>query len=483
VWCLHRSEFILIFQLENIILLQKNSQKKSILLLIVLKKFCDENNLKIKPRKHSSFSSSSLLHWSTRFTNQMLRILKNNFFNNKFKRFIVLPKFVEELKKVDLRDYDVKYHETPQEVSFKIDKEEAFSNFDINESQLLQLSQNTKEYIQIAESFGFPDFKDNPVRFHPMNSSFLYIDPTSEIDKVLLQLTKDVPPLLWIPLKPTADVLKRTFEEFMEIEANAIKERLLPVDDMLKTIQNVEDETKKRKILLEYIDNIDPKTVIDPHPNTVHLFMGGVPNSESIENSLMNNSFLFNLPRIRGSSNKIVSNGQVVSSKFESIISRSLITIDVRNDLHMELEEGKSIPVFARINYPNNQKLSRPCTARYNRIFGTDYPDDMPIDVICAFFGNQMKGYQSLRKEIGELLDKQVTIAPFYIAHLAAMNDPNFDKIFETYSSHKDPMMRIACLKGAAELNMKSKIEELAKQETHVAVLEVLERIKKDLYQ
>eukprot|EP01080_Neovahlkampfia_damariscottae_P000222 gene222-4468_t len=390
-------------------------------------------------------------------------------FKNLPKRFIVLPKFLDELKTADLADYDVKFYDEPQKKSFTINHEIGFSNFNFPKSDLLKLSQNNKEYILIGESYGFADFQDNPVRFHPLNSSYLWIDPESETEKVLLQLTKEVPPLLWIPLKPNSEALKRTFDEFMEIEAVMIKDNIRPVDDMLKTIDDIESHEKKRNALLEYVDRIDPKDVINPHPNTVTLYVGAVETAESVEVSMMNNSFIFNLPRIRGSTNKIVKNTQISSSKFESIVSRSIITIDVRNDLHMELEGGKLIPCFAKINYPDNDRMSRPCTARYNRIFGSDYPENMPIDVICAFFGNQMKGYQSLRREIKETEENtENNIQPYYIAQLAALNDPDFKKVFERFYQHKDPLVRIACLKGAAEFNMKDKIEKMEKIETNL---------------
>ena len=153
------------------------------------------------------------------------------FFKKPQRKFIVLPKFLDELIHSDLKEYDVKFYDKPEKKIFQIDPEiENYSNFNFPKSNFRKLSQNEKEYILIGESFGFADFRDNPVRFHPLNTSYLYYDPTSETEKVLLQLTKEVPPLLWIPLKPNSDSLKRTFEEYMDIEADAIKDNIRPVD-------------------------------------------------------------------------------------------------------------------------------------------------------------------------------------------------------------------------------------------------------------
>jgi hypothetical protein len=225
---------------------------------------------------------------------------------------------------------------------------------------------------------------------------------------------------------------------------------------------------------LEKIDNIDPDSIKDDHPFNIHLYMGTVESEDALEKSLMNNPFLFNTPIIRGSTNK-KSDKQVISSKFRTLISRSIITIDVRKDLFMDLEDGRMLPCFARINYPKNERLSKPCTLRMNKLFGTDYPEDVPIDVCAALLGNAMKGFLSIREEIKH--QSSDSMSAVNIAHLAILNDPEFPKIFDKFYTHPDSLMRLACLKGAAELGMRDKIDMMIQHETTPEIISMIETI------
>src|SRR5690606_31375981 len=132
-----------------------------------------------------------------------------------------------------------------------------------------------------------------------------------------------------------------------------------------------------------------------------------------------------------------------------------------RKDLGVELGGTHSdrktlgLPVFARINYPTTKLLSKPCATRMNNIFSTDYPEDIPVDVIAAMLGNVMRSFVSLRRELGEKEANDESVPAFAIAHLAILRDPEFDKIFKRFYQHPDHTVRIACLKGAAELGLK----------------------------
>lgn len=170
--------------------------------------------------------------------------------------------------------------------------------------------------------------------------------------------------------------------------------------------------------------------------------------------------------------------------------------------MHMELGDQAHgnethFPVFARINYPDNKRLSHPIAARINRLFGTRWPEDTPIDVVAAFLGNPMTSVETIRADLDEFLDsyeKQATShvsdlkansdkriaesdAISAVAHLAVLRDPNYQTVFERISAYPNPMMRIAGLKGAAELGMRQQIEHLMEQETDSDVLQVCKSI------
>lgn len=400
----------------------------------------------------------------------MKRLVNKNF--KLFCRSFQLPTWAEELQKSNkLRDYDVNWFVPPKEYIYEFDND-VWEHLDLPETHKEALIGNKKKYICLGEGLGFPDFQDNQCRYHPLNPSFIHLDPESETPKLLLQLTKDFPPLLWIPIKPGIDILQRCFKEYIDIETTSVGRNVQEFDKML-TVCDDKDLEKRRDQFLKYIDETDPDSIKMEHPNTVHLYMGTIEDEQLLERSLMNNPFIFNLPLIRGSTNKR-SDKVITTSIFRTIISRSIISIDVRKDLFMEFEHGRQIPCFARINYPDNERMSYPCAKRMNKVFGTNYPENMPVDVIAALIGNAMRGFTSIREEIKQSNDKY---APYQIAYLAILKDPDFGNIFERFYQNSNTLMRIACLKGAAELGLKEKVDKMVQVEEDPEVLSLLEKV------
>lgn len=275
----------------------------------------------------------------------------------------------------------------------------------------------------------------------------------------------------------------------IDLESASVSHRLEFWEEMLTHVdydkydkEKPEQAEELGKKMIAYINDIDPKSIKYEHLNTCHLYMGNVEDEKDIEKSFMNNPFVFSTPMILGSSNKF-SNGKVIVSKFRTIYSRSIIDIEVRKDLGVELggiepnRKALGSPVFARINYPTTKLLSKPCATRMNNIFSTDYPEDMPVDVIAAMLGNAMRSFLALRRELSEKEAKDESIPAFAIAHLAILRDPEFDKIFRRFYTHEDHTVRIACLKGAAELGLRHLVEEMHKVEKHPEIQEMIVKV------
>ncbi|KAL9645558.1 hypothetical protein ABK040_000621 [Willaertia magna] len=429
-----------------------------------------------------------------------------------------------------LGDYDVKFYDKPFIKSFpdfetntretiKADKvmfhlrPDQLSDIDLYKLCYLPKGK-TKEYICVGEAYYFPLYRDLPVHYTPSSPSLLYIEKNTDPNqqpKIYYQLAPFVPPMFWIPLKGSVDALIRLFEEVMDIESNNVSRHLPPSEEMLSRIgfdtnkiKELSEEQKEKEFetlnvrLMDYINKtVDPNKkefkdrVIKEHPNHCSLFIGNVNSLSDLEQSFMNNPFVFNTPVLLGSSNRFTSSQSVQTSMFHTVFSRSLIILECRYDLHVDFAASSSdrlIPVFARIYYPNNQRLSKPCIDRMNKVFNTCFPSNIPVDVCLALFGQKNINSEEIAKEMMKMVnedeeliksgaldseDGQGLFNPAIpIAHLAVLG---YDKwpteIFEKFRNHKLPIVRIACVKGCLEFLMKTELEEMKKIETNQEVI------------
>lgn len=375
----------------------------------------------------------------------------------------------------------------------------------LSETDYVKMSGGRKEYCLVGESFYFPDFRDFPVNFTPTHRSYLWIDLNASQPKLMIQISVATPPILWIPIKPSLEALGRVMEEFLTVESVSASRHLTDFEDSLQAIGFDSEKLAKGELTYEKIrDKLLErlKNDVDPfsrkfkelhnheYENEVCLFMGNVADAKDMEISMMNNPFVFNTPVLLGSSNRFVANNPVVRSIFRTVYSRSVISIEVRCDLFMELGDGgrgasdTMLPVFARIQYPSNKRMSKPGPERMNRLYNTCYPEDMPVDVIAACFGNSMRDYNYFLKEIQYLQQNAITDIPIQLlAYLAILKYPKWEEeIFNIYSTHREPMVRMACVKGAGELGLKERLQEMRKVEKksdiQTAIDKTLEKIE-----
>jgi hypothetical protein len=359
-----------------------------------------------------------------------------------------------------------------------------------------------KKYLLVGESYGFADSRDFPTKYSASNPSYLWLDLESDQPKILVQLGLAFPPLLWIPLRATVDALVRFFKELIEIEATSVGRHVQEFDRILQEIDfgpemYEKDPEKLRDRLFKFLnDKVDPnqpafrQAHFDEYPNHSHFFIGNVSSPQDIEHHMMNNPFVFNTPILLGSTNRFVSNNSVIVSIFRTVYSRSVIVTECRLDLNMELGDGghtesdRMIPVFVHVLYPDNQRMSRPGPDRMNQIFKTNFPSNMPVDVIGALFGNSIKDAHGIYKEFYEMVesnDEEDNAPPaLAIAHLGVLRYDRFEQdIFNLYHNHPDHYVRLACVKGATEMGLKHRIEEMRKAEKNGEVRDVIEKVLK----
>jgi hypothetical protein len=135
-----------------------------------------------------------------------MKIIKNalNVLNKKNKKSYTtlqinqLPSFIQELhsKGNELIDYDFKFLNDFKEETF--DDFESWKNKNLLKSDKIRLKcGENKKYIKIAESMSFAEQMDHSIRYKPTNKSYIWIDPNSDQEKILLQLGSQFPPLSW----------------------------------------------------------------------------------------------------------------------------------------------------------------------------------------------------------------------------------------------------------------------------------------------
>lgn len=371
----------------------------------------------------------------------------------------------------------------------------------------LYLSEKSKEkltlghnrlFTHIGNAYSFPDFRDHPSRFEPSVRSAIWSDPTSTTPKILYQLSPQMPPLLWLPFKPSVGVIQRCIDDIIDVESEAITEDAYDfeaindrvAEELGKDITEGDAELVHEKVLEVIADRDPEKAKLWPHENTAHLFLGNVSEFSLLESSFMANPFVFNLPIILGSRNTKLrlSSSPVIFSSFRTIFSRSIITLEARHDLqyHMAQESDQNevmTPVFARINYPSIPRLSGPVPQRYNKLFGSNFPQDVPVDIIAAFLGNKMLGYQPTEEELNDIEATQGkdAVSPMLIAHMSMLRYPGFEDLFLRYYTMDDEEIRVACVKGALEMQQEHLIDAMLAVEKDDEIRSLAETAKERL--
>ena len=396
----------------------------------------------------------------------------------------------------------------------------------------LTLGDERKEYTLVGEAFAFADKEDNPVVNSPMHVTRLWWEHTSPTEKLLIQLGPSFPPLLWLSVKPTTDALRKCFAEFLDVDAQHMKENLPYFEGVQNRIETRANErlavkeadvagmavsSSLREAFIADIRTRDPSSLLFDWPHRWNGFIGTVDSFRLTEDHfLKHNPFVFGWPLLLSEGNTFMEGSPVKASAFRTIFSKSLLMLHSRLDLQVDTNLAKireddepdvmlDVPVFASVSYPKNQRLcgGSALVQRYNAVMNTSYPLDMPVDVIAALSASKdaIRGTKELRAEIDFMLlameklttdvERTIRLDPrfssvnrvvgnlaYAIAYLAILEDPRWkEDVFDRFKGHSHEMIRMACAKGAAALKEPSLVAELLHREPEGRGRELLQMI------
>lgn len=367
----------------------------------------------------------------------------------------------------------------------------------------LCLGDEKAEYTVIGEAFPFPDREDSPVVNVPQRMCRLLWDHNSPTQKLLIQLSDHFPPLLWLSVRPTLSALKKVFGEFLEVDVQHMKKYLPYYEELQHRVEARMEEkltdtlnpTYLKDRFTEDMRKRDPRTLEMDYPNEHHLYLGMTPHFTLVEDRMMkSNPFVFGWPQLLSGGNEHLEDTPLRMAAFRTIFSKSLLMFHSRLDLQVNPRHARlpgdvdeetiltEMPLFCTVNYAPNSRLcgGRPLVQRYNTVMGTNYPLDMPVDVLAAFAREAtVKSSAELLAELRFLTEASLKLASggqgdqhtervfrlsedqlscnrilgqlaYTIVYLALVSYPRFIKdVFEVYVRHDNPIVRVACAKGA----------------------------------
>jgi hypothetical protein len=359
----------------------------------------------------------------------------------------------------------------------------------------LCLGQEDREYTVIGEAFPFPDREDSPVVNVPNEPCTLLWDHNSPTEKIMIQLSPYFPPILWLTVKPNIAALRKIFREFMECDTEHMK-RYLPY---YESVQNKIESQQKEKLgeglsqsalkdqFVEDMRQKDPQNLELDWQHNHSMFCGVIEHFRLVEDKYMKkNPFVFGWPLLLGENNHHLAEKPLRVAAFRTLFSKSIIMLHTRLDLQLDHRQCKlteddetdiflDLPLFVTVNFPENSRLcgGKALIERFNKVMGTSFPDETPVDVIAALLmENQLKGVPQLVEEL-EFLKKASEKVPdvervirlsqdmigtsrilgqlaYTIVYLAIMDQPDWiENVFDRFRRHDSEMIRVACAKGA----------------------------------
>ncbi len=372
-----------------------------------------------------------------------------------------------------------------------------------------------KQYIKFAETLRFPDRVQLPTTVGTVPAA-LYVDPSSPVPTVFLQLSKDFPPAMWLPVKPTATAIRRVLAEFAWAAAahrdahNDFFEAQIKLAKKHLAAQRMLQEPPD---VLRYIAwnarNITyAESPANEYANFQELFLGEFDDPEKFLEHFDNCPFVFSTPLMRPvvdvNSPELaprVDGPGVATLLYRCVFSKALLLVKVHLAAEVKLPPQdpeafkflwkdsqvapkSRIPVFVRVCWPDNSKMCAGGTVarRFNLLFGTEFAHDMPVDAIAAVhyvmnWANELPnllGVYGMRRRVAELeaaakLPQPPLLYPgsaelpnpeytiderlgMHVQYLAALGDPDVRETIERLRQSSTAPVRMGCAKAAMEI-------------------------------
>ncbi|KAJ9465454.1 hypothetical protein DIPPA_08715 [Diplonema papillatum] len=278
-----------------------------------------------------------------------------------------------------------------------------------------------KQYVRIGEAYAFGDWTDNPVVNDPSIPAALFWDPSSKAEKVLVQLAPHFPPALWIAIKPTHEALKRLFSDFTTVDAMHM-ERYLPE---FETMQQ-EFEARNETTLVEEAANMrasdhfkdalrygSVSKLRKDYDHSCLLYLGTAEHPTTVERALLAdpaNPCLYSWPLLQAGS--VEDAATPAFTAFRTVYSKSLVVFITRMDMVADRGSPEDLPItgeaplFAYVCHPGLPRLSGgpALLRRFNEGFRTEFPDNVPVDVLRALYQFAPVGVEKLAEKLDRML-------------------------------------------------------------------------------
>ncbi|AAZ13095.1 uncharacterized protein TEOVI_000915000 [Trypanosoma equiperdum] len=377
---------------------------------------------------------------------------------------------------------------------------------------LLCLGDTRREYVHFCDSYAFPGRAQIPTSVGTCPSK-LYVNPKQQQPVVYIQLSNDIPPAMWLPVKGTAASVRRVLAEFASMAAlhrdwhhDEFMERHATAVRMLELQRLPAGEGD----ILRYMayDARNAQFAFAPireFPNQQEFFLGEHDDPEKLMEHVDLCPLLFAIPHMRTVVDlhaehmiPTIAGPGVATSLYRCIYSKALLFVQVHLSSEVKLPPQDPeafkfmwkdsqvlpkmrIPVFVRVVWPTNERMSGGggLLRRFNRLFGTEFASDIPVDAAMALlyvmqWSGHIKdflGVRGMRQRLADLLlasqqpeptklypgtreipNPEYTVAErlgMHVQYLAQLHDPDISLTIQRLLPVASAPVRMGCAKAA----------------------------------
>ncbi|RNF10281.1 hypothetical protein TraAM80_01624 [Trypanosoma rangeli] len=377
---------------------------------------------------------------------------------------------------------------------------------------LLCLGNTRKEYVHFCSTYPFPERVQIPTSVGTRPAK-LYLDPSQAAPVVYIQLSDDFPPAMWLPVKGTAAAVRRVLAEFASIATlhrdwhhEGFEERFRTAQRMLELQRMPSSEGD----ILRYMsyDARNEQFAFAPireFLNQQEFFLGEHDDPERLMEHVDLCPFLFAIPHLRTvvdphaeHMTPTIDGPGVATSLYRCVFSKALLFVQVQLSAEVKLPPQDPeafqfmwkdsqvvpkmhIPVFVRVVWPDNERMcgGGQLVRRFNRLFGTEFAPDIPVDAVMALlyimqWANQLPnflGVRGMRRRLSELEaaaqvpepaklypatreipNPEYTVAErlgMHVQYLAHLGDPDIAATIQRLLPEASAAVRMGCAKAA----------------------------------
>ncbi|KAG5478552.1 hypothetical protein LSCM4_04785 [Leishmania orientalis] len=310
---------------------------------------------------------------------------------------------------LDVADYHVGPYEFPRTASYTVEQQVR-----------LCLGQRQKEYVHFCNTYCFPERWQIPTSMGTQPARLL-VDPSCPTPVVFLQLSPDFPPAMWLPMRPSVAAIRGVLSSFATAAYLHREEQHAVFTHRYETVKRVMElqqlpTTQEGDVLrfMAYEARNTPylDAPLREYPNQQEFFLGEYDDPERLLEHFDLCPFVFAISHLRTVTDlhdermtPTIEGAGVAPSLFRCIFSKALIQISVHLSAEVKLPPQDpeafhfmwkdsqvvpkmKIPVFARVSWPDNRNLCGGgiLSRRFNRLFGTEFASDMPVDAILGIY-------------------------------------------------------------------------------------------------